>query len=91
MKIEEAWQMASQRARAVGKSFRSRRSLSVVCRPSRTIRPFLRRTSLTPLYPFELTPFRSPSMMKTRAPGTVKKLSFAHLRTSCGGTIASAV
>ena len=31
------------------------------------------------------------SMMKTRAPGTVKKLSFAHLRTSCGGTIASAV
>ena len=66
-------------------------SLKVVFRPSRTTRPLRNRTSLTPVKPFEPTPFRTPSIMKTRTPGNVRKHSRAHFSTSCGGTIASAV
>ena len=82
---------ASHRFRELGKSLRSRSSLSVVRKPSRTMRPCLSRTSFTPWNLFSSPPFRKSSIRKTRIPGNVKNVSRAHFSTRCGGTMAKAV
>ena len=79
------------RARAERCALARRMSLRVVLMPSRTMRPFRNRTSLTPVNPFDATPFRTPSMTNTRTPGSVKRASLPHFSTREGGHIASAV
>jgi hypothetical protein len=82
---------AETRLRALKDSLRNRSSLRVVRSPSRTIRPWRRRTSFTPCALLSSPPFRKLSMRKTRRPGKVRNASRAHFSTRCGGTIAIAV
>jgi hypothetical protein len=49
------------------------------------------RTSFTPVWPFDPTPLRTPSIRKTRMRGSVNRHSRHHFMVNCGGTITKAV